>query len=298
MTTKQQGTPKEFFKVASAARDFVEDWKKGNLRLCIVGTTHATLLDDALKDLSRAHEEALVAAPATRWGDSGPIPGHDFGDEFDAPPPSEVPGDMVESQIKRMVERFLTWRLPEDFNPDGGISFKKTFNEGTAFPMKHEPVGTNLLNAVQATAMVRHMVEGFLAPALAVPMVEDDREFDLEAFHREVWGWLLKRGLVNNGDVECDDFTTVIEEHEQEIEAAATRAAASALTALRAENERLKAELAQLRSDQARWTNAVVVSATGLYPQDYVVRSPCDPPLPKPDVLYIDGAVYRMDPKP
>ncbi|WP_287094867.1 hypothetical protein [Mesorhizobium sp.] len=298
MTTKQQGTPKEFFKVAWAARDFVEDWKKENLRLCIVGTTHATLLDDALKDLSRAHEEALVAAPATRWGDSGPIPGHDFGDEFDAPPPSEVPGDMVESQIKRMVERFLTWRLPEDFRPDAGISFKADFNEHTAYPMKHKPVGTNLLTAVQATAMVRHMVEGVLAPALAAPMVEDDREFDLEAFHREVWGWLLKRGLVDNGDIECDDFTTVIEEHEQEIEAAATRAAASALSALRAENERLKADLAQLRSEQARWTNAVVIGAPGVFLQDDMISSPCAEPRPKPDVLYIDGAVYRMDPKP
>ncbi|WP_292052601.1 hypothetical protein [Mesorhizobium sp.] len=205
---------------------------------------------------------------------------------------------LSETQLKYMVERFLTWRLPEDFRPDAGISFKADFNEHTAYPMKHKPVGTNLLNAVQATAMVRHMVEGVLAPALAAPMLEDDREFDLEAFHREVWGWLLKRGLVDNGDIEWDGFTTVIEEHEQEIEAAATRAAASALSALRAENERLKADLAQLRSEQARWSNAVVVSATGLYPQDYVVRSPCDPPLPKPDVLYIDGAVYRMDQKP
>lgn len=261
MNTKQQGTPKEFFKVASAARDFVEDWKKDNLRLCIVGTTHAMLLDDALKDLSRAHEEALVAAPATRWGDSGPIPGHDFGDEFDAPPPSEVPGDMVESQIKRMVDRFLTWRLPEDFRPDAGISFKADFNEHTAYPMKHKPVGTNLFTAAQATAMVRHMFEGVLAPALAAPMV-------------------------------------VIEEHEQEIEAAASRAAASALTALQAENERLKAELSRLRSEQSRWTDVVVVGAAGVFPLDHMIRSPCDPQPPKPDVLYIDGAVYRMDPKP
>ncbi|TIU94677.1 MAG: hypothetical protein E5W09_22575, partial [Mesorhizobium sp.] len=69
-----------------------------------------------------------------------------------------------------MVERFLTWRLPEDFNPDGGISFKKTFNEHTAFPMKHEPTGTNLFTAMQATAMVRHMVEGL--PAHPLPAQE------------------------------------------------------------------------------------------------------------------------------
>ncbi len=68
--------------------------------------------------------------------------------------------EMTEEQIKRMVDRFLSWKLPENFNPDGGISFKREFNENTPWPMKHEPSGTNLLNAVQAEAMVRHMLEG------------------------------------------------------------------------------------------------------------------------------------------
>jgi hypothetical protein len=67
---------------------------------------------------------------------------------------------MTDDQIKRMVLRFLQWRLPADFAPDGGISFKATFNEHTAHPMRHEPVGTNLFNAVQAEAMVRHMLGG------------------------------------------------------------------------------------------------------------------------------------------
>lgn len=67
---------------------------------------------------------------------------------------------MTEAQIKYMVERFLAWRLPENFNPDGGVSFKKTFNEHTDHPMKHEPSGTNLLDFQQASAMVRHMIEG------------------------------------------------------------------------------------------------------------------------------------------
>jgi hypothetical protein len=67
---------------------------------------------------------------------------------------------MNEAQIKHMVNRFLCWRLPEDFSPDGGIIFQKTFNEHTAHPMKSEPVGTNLFDAQQAEAMVRHMTEG------------------------------------------------------------------------------------------------------------------------------------------
>lgn len=67
---------------------------------------------------------------------------------------------MTDKQIRYMVDRFLTWRLPENFSPDAGISFKPDFNEGTAFPMKHEPSGTNLFDADQTEKMVRHMVAG------------------------------------------------------------------------------------------------------------------------------------------
>lgn len=67
---------------------------------------------------------------------------------------------MTEDQIKHMVFRFLSWRLPEDFSPDGGISFKAEFNQHTEFPMKHEPVGTNLLDASQARKMIEFMIEG------------------------------------------------------------------------------------------------------------------------------------------
>lgn len=67
---------------------------------------------------------------------------------------------MTEAQIKHMVDRFLCWRLPSDFNPDGGVSFKKTFNDHMTPPMKNEPIGTNILDATQADAMVRYMVEG------------------------------------------------------------------------------------------------------------------------------------------
>lgn len=68
---------------------------------------------------------------------------------------------MTEAQIKHMVNRFLGWKLPENFNPDAGISFKATFNEHMPFgPQKHEPSGTNLFDATQAEAMVRYMLDG------------------------------------------------------------------------------------------------------------------------------------------
>ncbi len=75
---------------------------------------------------------------------------------------------MTDEQIKHMVQRFLSWRLPENFNPDNGISFKPTFNDSPAVmkmlgrtePMKCNPTGTNLFDAREAEAMVRHLVEG------------------------------------------------------------------------------------------------------------------------------------------
>jgi hypothetical protein len=66
---------------------------------------------------------------------------------------------MTDDQIKHMVDRFLSWKLPEAFNPDAGISFKAEYNEHSAHPMRHEPTGTNLFSATQAEAMVRYMLE-------------------------------------------------------------------------------------------------------------------------------------------
>lgn len=67
---------------------------------------------------------------------------------------------MDDDQIKHMANRFLGWRLPETFNPDGGISFNPVGNPGSNHEYRHNPIGTNLFDATQAEAMVRHMVEG------------------------------------------------------------------------------------------------------------------------------------------
>ena len=67
---------------------------------------------------------------------------------------------MTDEQIKHMVGRFLSWKMPANFNPDAGITFTPDYNVGTQWPMKHEPSGTNLLDYTQAKAMVLHMLEG------------------------------------------------------------------------------------------------------------------------------------------
>lgn len=71
---------------------------------------------------------------------------------------------MTDDQIKHMVDKFLAYRFPEDIQPDGGLSIRRVFNEGTPHEFRATPSGTNLLNAAQATDMVRHMIEGL--PAL------------------------------------------------------------------------------------------------------------------------------------
>lgn len=100
---------------------------------------------DALKSIDNAifNEEHVLQAIAS--GNAAPSL---------ATPEAEGPRD-----IKRLVDRFLGWKLPENFNPDDGISFKKTFNDHLPVPMKHEPTGTNLFDASQAEAMLRYVLE-------------------------------------------------------------------------------------------------------------------------------------------
>ncbi len=51
-----------------------------------------------------------------------------------------------------MATKFMAWKLPKDFNPDGGISFKSYHPQQTPYsPMW--PTGTNLLSHEQAKAM-------------------------------------------------------------------------------------------------------------------------------------------------
>ena len=65
---------------------------------------------------------------------------------------------MTEDQVRHMVSRFLAWKLPEDFHPDGGITFVQPNFNGK--PYAHGPSGTNLLDYSQATAMIEYMLEG------------------------------------------------------------------------------------------------------------------------------------------
>lgn len=77
--------------------------------------------------------------------------------------------DAFELNRKRMVDRFLYWKLPQNFAPDGGISFERTYHgyKDGKFTQNLErnrddyfwPIGTNLLTAEQAKEMVDFILE-------------------------------------------------------------------------------------------------------------------------------------------
>ncbi len=66
--------------------------------------------------------------------------------------------------IDHMTSRFLQWKLPDDFSPDGGVTFTAV--------SPHGPVGTNLLTYAQAKAMVEYMIDG--APIAALTLPDDE----------------------------------------------------------------------------------------------------------------------------
>lgn len=53
---------------------------------------------------------------------------------------------------QEMVQRFLGWRLPQDFRPDAGIRFDPPEGVTTM------PIGTNLLTATQAREMLEYIL--------------------------------------------------------------------------------------------------------------------------------------------
>lgn len=58
--------------------------------------------------------------------------------------------------VPMLVDRFLGWKLPKDFAPDGGITFTpphQNYDQALQWP-----TGTCLLNAPQATAMFEYLL--------------------------------------------------------------------------------------------------------------------------------------------
>lgn len=125
---------------------------------------------------------------------------------------------MTDAQIKHMTERFLRWKLPENFNPDGGISFQRIFNENTPYPSKAEPSGTNLFDYNQAKAMVQHLVEGLPEAApqdLNARLVKAATALRDDMMERAEFGMDVIKGeqyrIVNAGNSAWADFVDALE---------------------------------------------------------------------------------------
>ena len=61
--------------------------------------------------------------------------------------------------INAMVDRFLAWKLPQDFHPDSFIIFDRAKHDTWGGCPNSWPTGTNLLTAAQAKAMLEHVIE-------------------------------------------------------------------------------------------------------------------------------------------
>jgi hypothetical protein len=64
----------------------------------------------------------------------------------------------IDNIIRAAADKLMGWKLPEDFYPDCGISFKKLsdYDHPEFGRTKYEPTGTNLFNVTQARAMFEY----------------------------------------------------------------------------------------------------------------------------------------------
>ena len=127
--------------IVSAFRPFVALIGMIGVFPCFLGNH----LDRQSTPIDVARQACYPVNFSVDWNSTGEI---DHGD-----------GNMTDAQIKYMVNRFLDWRLPADFSPDAGISYERPnyAHDPSAIGW---PTGTNLLDANQADAMVRYMLDG------------------------------------------------------------------------------------------------------------------------------------------
>lgn len=71
--------------------------------------------------------------------------------------------------LETLSNRLLSWPLPDNFNPDGGITFEPIGNKGTPHEYKRHPVGTNLFDATQARGLIEYLLEDVDAWVEVIP---------------------------------------------------------------------------------------------------------------------------------
>lgn len=71
-------------------------------------------------------------------------------------------------QVRDNRHRFLSWKLPAPWHPDGGIKFTPDDQHPEIYP-----TGTNLFDATQTDAMVHYLVDGLSRQPTKVFVLED-----------------------------------------------------------------------------------------------------------------------------
>lgn len=141
--------PVKYVRTDLAASPSVGGWKRTDIQR-MMDPVRAYLVDKCVTQ--RVAEEASERAVDAMYRALNAPPPVSTGSR----PQKAVPTEQAEGAVvARLVDRFLSWKLPETFNPDGGVRFDKD----NLHPA-HWPSGTNLLDHTQATEMVRHMLAG------------------------------------------------------------------------------------------------------------------------------------------
>lgn len=94
---------------------------------------------------------------------------------------------MSKNIIDSMVSRFLGWKLPKDFYPDAGVSFKPSVINGQeqSDDSPYWPIGTNLFHAGQARQMFEHCAPELTSKAAQDVLAERRRQIETEGWTPE-----------------------------------------------------------------------------------------------------------------
>ena len=107
-----------------------------------------------------------------------------------------------EKRLKMAVDRFVGWKLPKDFSPDAGISFKPNGEHGTAM----WPIGTNIFSADQAQQMFEYCLpDGWPTRPDGVVDQQDDEAWcpSLENWWRQATDEQKKRAYAASIASDC-----------------------------------------------------------------------------------------------
>jgi hypothetical protein len=98
--------------------------------------------------------------------------------------------DKIEEIIKEATNRFLRWKLPDTFRPDGGISYD---------PNVCETVGTHVFTAQEATEMFRFCLEDTIT-TFADEIRKVAYEAGVKAERERVMKWAKKQYFATTAD--------------------------------------------------------------------------------------------------